>query len=352
MSGAPTSRLEVELREQPAALARLLDREAAAALALGRRLAGGDVRLVVVAARGSSDNAARYAKYLFGAHNRLPVALATPSLYGLYRRPPRLDGALVIGISQSGVSPDVVGVLAEARAQGRPTVAVTNTPGSPLAAEADHLLAMHAGTERAVAATKSYVNSLGALVLLSAGLEGDPARFEALRRVPTALERALDDSSRSAGPAAARLLATAPACAVVARGFNHATAFEAALKVTELTGTLAVPFSGADLLHGPIGAIGQGFPVVLVAPTGASLPQLREVQAALRERGARILAIADDPEVLAGAAERLALPAGLPEWLSPLVAVAPGQVVAMELARLRGVDLDRPGGLSKVTTTR
>ncbi|HET6749061.1 MAG TPA: SIS domain-containing protein [Actinomycetes bacterium] len=352
MSGAPASRLEVELREQPAALARLLDREAAAALALGRRLAGGDVRLVVVAARGSSDNAARYAKYLIGAHNRLPVALATPSLYGLYRRPPRLDGALVIGISQSGVSPDVVGVLAEARAQGRPTVAVTNTPGSPLAAEADHLLAMHAGTERAVAATKSYVNSLGALVLLSAGLEGDPARFEALRRVPAALERALDDSSRSAGPAAARLLATAPACAVVARGFNHATAFEVALKVTELTGTLAVPFSGADLLHGPIGAIGQGFPVVLVAPTGASLPQLREVQAALRERGARILAIADDPEVLAGAAERLALPAGLPEWLSPLVAVAPGQVVAMELARLRGVDLDRPGGLSKVTTTR
>jgi glutamine---fructose-6-phosphate transaminase (isomerizing) len=258
----------------------------------------------------------------------------------------------VIGISQSGVSPDVVGVLAEARAQGRPTVAVTNTPGSPLAAEADDLLAMHAGSERAVAATKSYVNSLGALVLLSAGLEGDPARVEALRRVPAALERALDDSSRSAGPAAARLLATAPACAVVARGFNHATAFEVALKVTELTGTLAVPFSGADLLHGPIGAIGQGFPVVLVAPTGASLPQLREVQAALRERGARILAIADDPEVLAGAAERLALPAGLPEWLSPLVAVAPGQVVAMELARLRGVDLDRPGGLSKVTTTR
>jgi|Tabmets5t2r1_1033131.scaffolds.fasta_scaffold06139_3 glucosamine--fructose-6-phosphate aminotransferase (isomerizing) len=352
MSGAPASRLEVELREQPAALARLLDREAAAALALGRRLAGGDVRLVVVAARGSSDNAARYAKYLIGAHNRLPVALATPSLYGLYRRPPRLDGALVVGISQSGVSPDVVGVLAEARAQGRPTVAVTNTPGSPLAAEAEHLLAMHAGAERAVAATKSYVNSLGALVLLSAGLEGDPARVEALRRVPAALERALDDSTRAAGAAAARLLATAPACAVVARGFNHATAFEVALKVTELSGTLAVPFSGADLLHGPIGAIGQGFPVVLVAPTGASLPQLREVQAALRERGARILAIADDPEVLAGAAERLALPAGLPEWLSPLVAVAPGQVVAMELARLRGLDLDRPSGLSKVTTTR
>jgi glutamine---fructose-6-phosphate transaminase (isomerizing) len=346
------TRLEVELREQPAALARLLDREAAGALALGRRLAAGDVRLMVIAARGSSDNAARYAKYLFGAHNRLPVALATPSLYGLYRRPPRLDGALVVGVSQSGTSPDVVGVLTEASAQGRPTVAVTNTPGSPLAAAADHLLAMHAGEERAVAATKSYLNSLGALALLSAGMEGDPARVEALRRVPDALDRAIDDSARAAGPAAARLLATAQACAVVARGFNHATAFEVALKITELTGTLAAPFSGADLLHGPIGAIGPGFPVLLVAPSGAVLPQLLEVQAALRERGARVLAVADDPSVLAGAAERLALPAGVPEWLSPLVAVAPGQVLAIELARLRGLDLDHPSGLSKVTTTR
>jgi glutamine---fructose-6-phosphate transaminase (isomerizing) len=346
-----TSRLEVELREQPAALARLLEREAAGALALGRRLADGDVRLLVIAARGSSDNAARYAKYLFGAHNRLPVALATPSLYGLYRRPPRLDGALVVGVSQSGTSPDVVGVLAEARAQGRPTVAITNTPGSPLAAEADHLLAMHAGEELAVAATKSYLNSLGALALLSAGLEGDPARVDALRRVPAALDRAIDDSSRAAGRAT-RLLADAPTCAVVARGFNHATAFEVALKVTELTGTLAAPFSGADLLHGPIGAIGPGFPVLLVAPSGAVLPQLLEVQAALRERGARVLAVADDPAVLAGAAERLPLPAGLEEWLSPLVAVAPGQVVAIELARLRGLDLDHPGGLSKVTSTR
>jgi glutamine---fructose-6-phosphate transaminase (isomerizing) len=346
------SRLEVELREQPAALARLLDREAAGALALGRRLAAADVRLVVIAARGSSDNAARYAKYLFGAHNRLPVALATPSLYGLYRRPPRLDGALVVGVSQSGTSPDVVGVLDEARAQGRPTVAVTNTPGSPLAAAADHLLAMHAGEERAVAATKSYVNSLGALALLSAGLEGDPARVEALRQVPAALDRAIDGSARTGGPAAARLLADAPACAVVARGFNHATAFEVALKVTELTGTLASPFSGADLLHGPIGAIGAGFPVVLLAPSGAVLPQLLEVQAALRERGARVLAVTDDPTVLAGASTRLPLPAGVPEWLSPLVAVAPGQVLAMELARLRGLDLDHPSGLSKVTSTR
>jgi glucosamine--fructose-6-phosphate aminotransferase (isomerizing) len=350
VSAARPSHLEAELREQPAALARLLDREAAGVLALAGRLAG-DLRLLVIAARGSSDNAARYARYLFGAHNRLPVALATPSLYDRYRRPPRLDGALVVGVSQSGASPDVASVLAEARRQGRPTVAITNTPGSPLAGEAEHVVALHAGEERAVAATKSYVNSLGALALLSAGLEGAPGRVEALRRVPAMLDRAIGDSLQRAEPAVG-LLADAPACAVVARGFNHATAFEVALKLTELSGTLAAPFSGADLLHGPIAAIGAGFPVVLVAPSGEVLPQLLEVRAALRQRGARVLAIADDPGVLAAADAELPLPAGLPEWLSPLVAVAPGQVLAMELARRRGVDLDRPLGLRKVTVTR
>jgi glutamine---fructose-6-phosphate transaminase (isomerizing) len=350
MSAARPSHLEAELREQPAALARLLDREAAGVLALAGRLAG-DVRLLVIAARGSSDNAARYARYLFGAHNRLPVALATPSLYDRYRRPPRLDGALVVGVSQSGASPDVASVLAEARAQGRPTVAITNTPRSPLAGEAEHVVALHAGEERAVAATKSYVNSLGALALLSAGLEGAPERVDALALVPAVLDGVIGDSLQRAGDAAG-LLADAPACAVVARGFNHATAFEVALKLTELSGTLAAPFSGADLLHGPIAAIGAGFPVVLVAPSGEVLPQLLEVRAALRQRGARVLAIADDSAVLAAADAALPLPAGLPEWLSPLVAVAPGQVLAVELARRRGVDLDRPLGLRKVTVTR
>jgi glutamine---fructose-6-phosphate transaminase (isomerizing) len=161
----------------------------------------------------------------------------------------------------------------------------------------------------------------------------------------------IGDSLQRAGDAAG-LLADAPACAVVARGFNHATAFEVALKLTELSGTLAAPFSGADLLHGPIAAIGAGFPVVLVAPSGDVLPQLLEVRAALRQRGARVLAIADDSAVLAAADAALPLPAGLPEWLSPLVAVAPGQVLAVELARRRGVDLDRPLGLRKVTVTR
>ena len=346
----PPSRLETELAEQPAALARLLDREGAAAVALGRRLAAGDPRLVLIAARGTSDNAARYAQYLLGAHNRLPVALAAPSLSSIYRRPPRLDGAVVLGISQSGASPDIVAVLEDARAQGQPTVAVTNTPDSPLGRAADAVLALHAGEERAVAATKTYVNSLAALALLSAGLQGDRDGVAALRGVPDALAATLELAAAPARAAAAAL-ADASACAVVGRGFNHATAFEVALKATELSGTMAVPFSGADLLHGPIGAVGPGFPVVLVAPSGATRPSLAEAGRALRARGARLLALADDPDEL-GADAALPLPPGLPEWLSPLVAVVPGQLLAVELARARGLDPDRPAGLRKVTLTR
>src|SRR5216117_3939902 len=172
--------LEAELCEQPDALERFLRAETAAARALADELAFRDIRYVVIAARGSSDNAARYAQYLFGAVNRLPVALATPSLYTLYRTPPRLDSALVIGISQSGASPDVWSVVAEARAQGCPTIAITNEPSSPLAEAAEHVIALHAGPERAVAATKTYLNSLAAVALVSASLTGDRDRLEEL----------------------------------------------------------------------------------------------------------------------------------------------------------------------------
>jgi glucosamine--fructose-6-phosphate aminotransferase (isomerizing) len=345
------SQLEAEQAEQPEALARLLDREGERVLALGRELAAGDPRLVVLAARGSSDNAARYAQYLLGVHNRLPVALAAPSLDSVYRRPPLLHDALVVGVSQSGASPDILAVLEDARAQGLPTVALTNSPDSPLGRAAEHVVPLHAGQERAVAATKTYVNALGALALLSAGLEGDPGRLDALRRVPAALAAAIE-AGRAGARAAAEPLAAAAACAVVGRGFNYATAFEVALKVTELSGILAAPFSGADLLHGPIGAVDRGFPVVLVAPSGPALASLAEAARALRERGAVLVTVADDPGVLAAADAAIALPPGLPEWLSPLVAVAPGQALAVELARRRGRDLDHPAGLRKITTTR
>src|SRR3954453_16691645 len=174
--------VETELREQPAALERFLAAETAHATEIARGLVRDDVRYLLIASRGSSSNVARYLQYLFGTVNRLTVAFATPSLYTVYDAPPELGAAAVIGISQSGASPDVVAVLDEARRQRRPTLAITNDPTSPLARAADWILPLHAGKERAVAATKTYLNSIGAVALLSAA--GDRKRLRDLHALP------------------------------------------------------------------------------------------------------------------------------------------------------------------------
>src|SRR5579872_5075705 len=192
--------LETELREQPAALARLLERQSARAAELASVFRGDDVRYVLIASRGSSSNAARYAQYVIGRANRVPVMFATPSLYTIYEQPPRLDGAIVIGISQSGASPDVASVLAEGRRQGRPTIALTNDPASPLAQQADALLPLDAGEERAVAATKTYLNSLGALALLFTAIGDDAVARAELELMPEILEQQIALSLETAPP--------------------------------------------------------------------------------------------------------------------------------------------------------
>ena len=189
-----SSFLEAELREQPAALARLIERQRGYAEQVGEIFRSNDVQYILIASRGSSSNAARYAQYLLGRAHRVPVAFATPSLFTLYGQPPRLDGALVIGISQSGKSPDVVEVVAEAQRQGRPTIALTNSPASPLGLAADAVLKLEAGDEHAVAATKTYVNSLGAVALIFATTTADGAALAELERLPAQLAAQLDRS--------------------------------------------------------------------------------------------------------------------------------------------------------------
>jgi glucosamine--fructose-6-phosphate aminotransferase (isomerizing) len=341
--------LEAELREQPAALERLLDRQGDRAREIAGIFGRDDVKYVLIASRGSSGNAARYAQYLLGRAHRVPVMFATPSLYTIYEQPPRLEGAVVVGISQSGASPDVASVLAEARRQGRPTVALTNAPDSPLAREADSVLLLEAGDERAVAATKTYLNSLGAIAMLFAAADGPVAEAE-LARMPSVLEEQIELS-----------IATAPqldeygdavGATVVARGVNYGTAFEIALKIRELSGLVVEAYSPADLMHGPIAAIREGWPVIVVAPTGPARPSVEGLVLPLLERGARIIAVSDVAAVLRRAQTRLPLVARVPEWLSALTAVIPGQLTALRLAQLRGLDIDSPAGLNKVTLTR
>ena len=343
------SQLHSEILEQPAVIRRLLDMETDRVAGIGRALAGQDIRYVVIAARGTSDNAARYGQYVFGALNRLTVALAAPSLFGLYQRPPSLKSALVIGISQSGQSPDIVSVLEEAHRQGAPTIAVTNDPQSPLAEAAQYMLELHAGEELSVAATKTYTAQLAAIALLALSLAGQSARPNALDLIPDAMEKAFQ--SEPAAQSAAERIAHNSRCVVVGRGFNYATTFETALKMKELAYIEAEPYSSADFRHGPIALVETGFPAVLVAVGETMRDEMIELRDALRERGANLVVLGDDETTRHPDDAWLPVPGGLPEWLTPLVAILPGQLLAYHLTLARGSDPDRPRTLHKVTLT-
>lgn len=345
-----TSQLLHEIDEQPAALARLLLERRDVVREAAARVRRFDPEWVVIAARGTSDNAARYAQYVLGAHNRLGVALAVPSLYTLYGAPPKMGRALTIGISQSGQSPDVVSVLEEARRQGGTTLAITNDAASPLAAAADVCLALTTGAEQSVAATKTYTNQLMLLAMLSAELADDDARRDELARVPDAVAAAL--AGRAAIDEVALEFRKPLRFVVLGRGFNYCTAFEIALKMKETSYVLAEPYSPADLLHGPIAMIDYGFPVVLVAPSGVATEDIGPVLDLLKWRRARTVAFSDREDVLARVTAGMRLPPGVPEWLSPIVTVVPGQVWAHALAIAKGHDPDRPRDLRKVTRTR
>ncbi len=341
---------ELELREQPAVLARLLERGRDTAEAIADAVRARDVRFAVLAARGSSDNAARYGQYLLGTHNSLLAALATPSLFTQYRATPSLASALVVGISQSGQSPDIVEVLREARRQGAPTVALTNEAASPLAQAAEHVLPLHAGAERAVAATKTYTAQLFAVALLSAALRKDEKAWAELKGLPDQVAAAIDGNAAAIADAARYREATG--LVVLGRGYNLATASEIALKVQETTGVMGQAYSSADFLHGPMAILLRGLPVLLAAPGPRAFEDLDAVVGLAKKTGTPLIAISERPEILGAAEVAMPLPAGTPEWLSPLVAVVPGQLFALGLCLARGMDPDAPRGLSKVTLTR
>lgn len=339
-----------EVREQPEALARLLTRGRDQAEAIAEAIRAAAPALIVIVARGSSSNAGTYAKYLLGMRNGFPVVLAAPSMYTIYQQPPKLGRALVIGISQSGQSADIVAVEEAARRQGALTVAVTNHPDSPLAAAADYCLPLHAGPEHAVAATKTYTNQLLALAMLSSALRDSAADWEALAALPAAVEQALCLNADI--PARVERFRYAERFAVIGRGYNLATAQEVALKIKETTYAMAHPYSAADFLHGPVAMVERGFPVALVAPSGVPVEDAVRLLDLVEERGAEAIVISDQSDLLGRAHTPLPLPPGVPEWLAPLIAVVPGQLWAGALAAARGIDPDRPRGLSKVTYTR
>ncbi len=338
--------MAAEIAEQPRVLARIRDEGWPAIHEVARAVRARAPRFVLFAARGTSDHAALYAKYLVETRLALPAGLVSPSTMTVYDARPDLRDVLFVAVSQSGGSPDLVEPLTRARAGGAITVAVTNTPGSPLARAAEYHLDVLAGPERAVAATKTYTAELLTLYLLVEGLRGsDGAEAASLPALADEVLAHEDEVAR---------LATryrfAEQLVTTSRGYNYPTAREAALKLMETSYLVAHAFSGADLLHGPMAMVDRGFPVIAIVTPGAGGVALRPVLSRLRDLGADTL-IVGDPDAVALGRVGLALPRLGTEALSPILTILPLQQLAWHLARERGGDPDQPRGLKKVTET-
>lgn len=345
------SHLFKEIYEQPDVLERLLTQGQESANKIAAVIRKRSVSHVIIAARGTSDNAARYAKYVWGAFNQLSVSLATPSLFSLYHKPPNMTGALVVGISQSGESPDIVSVLVEGRRQNCPTLAITNSLESPLSQAAEFVFDIRASKEKAVAATKTYTAQLLAIALLSAALADDETRLSNLARVPSWIRNTLEQNEYIAQ--AALRYRYMQQCVVLGRGFNYATAFEWSLKLKELTYVVAEPYSSADFQHGPIAMVVSGFPVMAVAPSGGAFnDMLKLLQKLDAQYSAELMVISDHPELLRLATVPITLSKEIPEWLTPLVSIIPAQLFCYHLTLVKGFDPDAPRSIQKVTLTK
>lgn len=357
----PGAGMAADIAEQPAGYARLLQPAYADPIAeVAAAIAGRRPRHVVFTARGTSDHAALYAAYLTEIRLGLPAGLASPSAVTLFGARPDLRDALVVGVSQSGGSPDLAEVLAVAREQGALTVAVTNTPESPLAAAAELTVDIAAGHERAVAATKTYTAELLALLILVEGIRAGDGTLPsderaALDALPGLADRVLaDPTAAELAPRyrfAARLVTTG-------RGYGYPTARETALKLMETSYLPALAFSGADLLHGPLAMTDPDVPVLAVVGSGPGGTAMRDVLRRLGERRADVLAIGAGAAAIGTGTAMATGPAaviGVPdvdERYAPLLDILPAQQLALALALARGEDPDAPRGLAKVTSTR
>jgi glutamine---fructose-6-phosphate transaminase (isomerizing) len=349
------SRMMDEIREQPAALERTLEEGLRRAAKFRQVVARRPPRLVVLAARGTSDNAAQFGRYLVEITTGIPVSLAAPSILTLYGARVDYREALVVAISQSGESPDVNYVVARAREQGALTLGITNERSSALARAAEYVFPVRAGREKSVAATKTYTGQMFLLYLLAYAL-GARIRVSELERLPETVESALrlEDEVRELS-GRYRFMHHA---VVVGRGLNYANAFEFALKLMETCYVVAERFSSADFLHGPIALVERSFPVFAFAPPGATWNSMATTLEKLQSLRAEVVAITDAGNRQLGnrkAPERavkvIRIPRRIKEVLTPIPYIVPAQLFAACLADEKGIDPDRPRTLQKVTLT-
>lgn len=344
-ASTPGARMAAEIAEQPARFAELVDNRGDIAT-VAADIAAKPPRFVLLAARGSSNHAAMYAKYLFEVLLGLPVGLASPSVTTLYGAEQDMTGVLLVTVSQSGGSPDLLQFTESARRRGARTLVLTNTPGSPLTEASDDTIHIRAGEERAVAATKSYSNTLLALYLLVDAIRGGDA--EHVREIAGTAERTLGQCADDVRQTVARYR-FAGRVVTTARGYSYPSAAEAALKLAETSYLAVRAYSGADLLHGPVAAIDADTAVLTLTSEGKGAQAMHQVLNTVASRGADILAIGSDAERVP-ASTRIALTATAEE-VAPLIEILPVQQLALELALARGENPDQPRGLAKVTKT-
>ena len=337
--------MAAEIAEQPIALARLLEHGRGPIAEVAAAVRARAPRTVLLAARGTSDHAALYFKYLVETRFGLPAGLVSPSTLTVYGTQPRYDGVLWVSVSQSGGSPDLIESTQRARDGGAFTIAVTNAPDSPLAQASDLGIDVLAGQEKAVAATKSYTSELLALWLLAEyWAEGDPARAGG---VPAAAAEVVE---RADGIRVSPRYRFVERLVTTARGFAYPTAREAALKLMETSYLSAHAFSSADLMHGPLAMVDEDRPVISIVPYGAGGAAMQPVLDRLTERGADLLVVGDADRA-PSAAEQVWLPRDVAEDLAPILQIIPLQQLAYAMAIARGYDPDAPRGLRKVTET-
>ena len=331
-----------EMAEQPDRLRQLIDRFDAIAERV-RGVTPIPLTGITIVARGSSDHAAVYGRYLLEVAVGKPISLAAPSLHTLYRVEVDYRGQLVIAVSQSGATPEIVRTLTALQDGGGRGLAITNDAGSPLARAGDEVIALGMGDERAVPATKTVTGQFTTFAMLASALGRVAFTRSELSAVPDWVQAVLDDPAPAV--AAAEALVGASQLIIVARGYLYAAALETALKIKETCSLLADGYSAADLRHGPIAAVTRGLPVVAMGASGPALSDIASLVEDLRARQASVLVVAD------GLPANVSLPAAAPEALAPILAVVRGQQIAYELALRLGYDPDSPAGLTKVTAT-
>src|SRR4026209_1616835 len=337
-----------EIGAQPEGLARTIDAERGKIVRLGKFLKDRDIDLIVLVARGSSDNAALFGRYLLEITTGIPVSLSAPSVHTIYGARLKLDHALVVGVSQSGEGEDINRVLENAREGGAYTIGITNEPSSSMTQLVDETLLTHGGRECSVAATKTFTGQMLLFYMLAAELARNAASFS-YESVPEFVASALEQK-----PAISELVERyvfMENCVVVGRGLAYANAYELALKLMETCYVVAERFSSADFLHGPLAMVERHFPVILFAPPGVVLAGVKDLIRRLQELHADTLAITADLEAASLCRRAVIMPREIDEFLAPIPYIIPGQLFAALLAEAKGLDPDAPRSLSKVTRT-